>query len=393
MIFNSRIFFGFLCLVLPLYFMSRHRQQNRILLFASYVFYGWWDYRFLVLLLLSTVVDFVCGKKISRSDDPRYKRRFLLISLATNLGCLGFFKYFNFFADSMAELLSSVGFNADFPTLQIILPVGISFYTFQSLSYTLDVYRGKCKSTDDFIDFALYVSFFPQLVAGPIERSSHLLPQVQSPRKFVQADVLDGIGLMALGFVKKLVIADRLAPIVDAAFQGNTLPYQNAGSWVFIYAFAFQIYGDFSGYSDIARGISKVLGFDLMVNFGKPYLVSNPPAFWQNWHISLSTWLRDYLYIPLGGNRKGPARTYINLLITMFLGGLWHGAGWAFVLWGVYQGMILVIHRRISPVLARIHAMFAGIPSGQKLWSLLTVILFFSCNLHRLASSSEPELL
>lgn len=377
MIFNSLIFFAFLCIVLPLYFMSGHRWQNRLLLVSSYVFYGWWDYRFLSLLFLSTAVDYVCGRKIADNDSTVVKRRYLLASLVTNLGCLGFFKYFNFFADSAVRGLGALGFNADLPTLQVILPVGISFYTFQSLSYTIDVYRKQCKPARDFFDFALYVSFFPQLVAGPIERSSHLLPQVESKRQFRSNDAIDGIGLMALGFVKKLVIADRLAPIVDAAFQGNTLPYENAGSWVFIYAFAFQIYGDFSGYSDIARGISKVLGFDLMVNFRQPYLVSNPSAFWQNWHISLSTWLRDYLYIPLGGNRNGSSGTYRNLMLTMLLGGLWHGAGWAFVIWGLFHGLLLIIHRALSPVLSRIGDFFDKLPSGRSAWRFFTVVVFF----------------
>ena len=289
MIFNSLIFFAFLSVLLPLYFVSVHHWQNRLLLVASYLFYGWWDYRFLALLFLSTAVDYICGHKIASLESLSTKRRYLFASLVTNLGFLGFFKYFNFFAESTVRILEKMGFNADLPTLQVILPVGISFYTFQSLSYTIDVYRKRCSPTRNFFDFALYVSFFPQLVAGPIERSSHLLPQVQSKRQYKVTDVVDGIGLTMLGFVKKLVIADRLSPIVDAAFQGNRLPYENAGNWVFLYAFAFQIYGDFSGYSDIARGISKILGFDLMVNFRKPYLVSNASAFWQNWHISLST--------------------------------------------------------------------------------------------------------
>jgi alginate O-acetyltransferase complex protein AlgI len=377
MIFNSLVFFVFLGIVLPLYFLCRHRWQNHVLLVASYVFYGWWDYRFLALLFLSTVVDYVCGRRISRSDSDTVRRRYLLLSLITNLGCLGFFKYYNFFAESAGRLLEGFGLAVDAPTLNVILPVGISFYTFQSLSYTIDVYRRQCPPAKHFFDFALYVSFFPQLVAGPIERSLHLLPQVESPRTFSAQAAVDGIALMALGYVKKLVIADRLAPLVDTAFQGSSLPFADAGSWIFIYAFAFQIYGDFSGYSDIARGISKVLGFDLMVNFRAPYLVSNPSAFWQHWHISLSSWLRDYLYIPLGGNRHGAWITYRNLMTTMLLGGLWHGAGWAFVIWGLFHGLLLSIHRRFTPLLKQIDQQAAKVPWGRPLWRGLTVVVFF----------------
>lgn len=377
MAFNSLIFFAFLAAVLPLYFLSSHRWQNRLLLVASYIFYGWWDYRFLSLLFLSTIVDFVCARKIAAHTSDALRRRYLLVSLSANLGCLGFFKYFNFFVDSAARVLTSVGFNADLPTLHVILPVGISFYTFQTLSYTIDVYRRHCLPADDLVDFALYVSFFPQLVAGPIERSAHLLPQIQSKRRYAASDAVDGIGLMAVGFVKKLVIADRLAPIVNAAFQGDHLPYQNAGDWVFLYAFAFQIYGDFSGYSDIARGLSKVLGFDLMVNFLQPYLVSSPSAFWRNWHISLSTWLRDYLYIPIGGNRHGRARTNCNLMITMLLGGLWHGAGWAFVIWGVYHGILLIVYGALVVAVPRSGETDTTRWSGRSVGHVLGVVVFF----------------
>lgn len=377
MIFNSVTFFVFLAIVLPLYFLSGHRRQNRLLLVASYVFYGWWDYRFLSLLFLSTAVDFVCGRKIEDSDSLSVKRGCLLASLGANLGSLAFFKYFNFFTDSTVAVLNALGFSSDVPTLHVILPVGISFYAFQSLSYTIDVYRGQCKASRSFPDFALYVSFFPQLVAGPIERSSHLLPQVESPRVIRADDVIDGIALMAVGFVKKVVIADRLAPIVAVAFQGDKLPYPDAGSWMFIYAFAFQIYGDFSGYSNIARGISKILGFDLMVNFRQPYLVSNPSAFWQHWHISLSTWLRDYLYIPLGGNRLGTARTNRNLMVTMLLGGLWHGAGWAFVIWGLFHGLLLIVHRMLLPALQRVSQLASSVRGGAAIWRGLTIFGFF----------------
>ncbi len=349
MLFNSFIFLVFLCVVLTTYYLARTRVlQNRFLLVASYFFYGWWDYRFLTLLLFSTTVDYFVARAIPRSENPERKKLLLSLSLTSNLGCLGFFKYFGFFIDSAEQALGAIGFGADFPTLHIILPVGISFYTFQTLSYTIDVYRGQLKPTDNFLDLALYVSFFPQLVAGPIERATHFLPQILSPRKFDIDQIVGGIFLIVIGFFKKLVIADRMSKIVDPAFSGIALPDDGISNWLFIYAFAFQVYGDFSGYSDIARGTAKLMGFELSINFKAPYLSSNPSEFWRHWHISLSTWLRDYLYIPLGGNKGSGVATHRNLMLTMLLGGLWHGAGWAFVLWGAYQGTLLSGHRLIK---------------------------------------------
>lgn len=344
MIFNSLNFWAFFSLVFGLYLMLPHRWQNRMLLVASYFFYGCWDWRFLSLIALTTTVDYLVSHRVVACSDPGLKKRWLLVSLVTNLTILGFFKYFNFFAGSAQALLASLGFHIEPWKLQIVLPVGISFYTFQSLSYTVDVYRGDLKPATSLFNFALYISFFPQLVAGPIERATHLLPQVESPRKLSWDRAREASWLILWGLFKKVVIADNLAVIADAVFNGQT-PQTTLYVLVGVYAFAFQIYGDFSGYSDMARGLARLMGFDLMLNFNNPYFARNPSEFWRRWHISLSTWLRDYLYIPLGGNRKGERRTYINLALTMLLGGLWHGAAWTFVAWGAYQGALLALHR------------------------------------------------
>ena len=345
MIFNSLVFLVFLAVVLGLYYRLGHRAQNHLLVLASYVFYGWWDWRFLGLLLFTTFFDYWCALRLERETDAGKKKSFLAMSMAMNLTVLGFFKYFNFFADSLEKLFAVLGFHADMPTLQILLPVGISFYTFLSMSYTIDVYRGKLKATHNVLDFMLYVSFFPHLVAGPIVRAQDLLPQCARPRIIRTDQVVTGIWLCLLGYLKKVVIADRLAPMVDWGFASGQAPFPDATSWLVLYAFAFQIYGDFSGYSDIARGLAKVMGFELVHNFKAPYLTANPAAFWRHWHISLSVWLRDYLYIPLGGSRHGRFRTFRNLMLTMVLGGLWHGAGLAYVIWGTYHGVMLCVHR------------------------------------------------
>ena len=346
MLFNSLTFLIFLGVVLAFYYRLPFKAQNWFLLAASYVFYGWWDVRFLGLLLFTSFFDYGCALWIENQPD-RVKRKWLLgFSMALNLGVLCVFKYFNFFADTLALALGSLGVQASLPTLQVILPVGISFYTFLSMSYTIDVYRGELKATRDPVAFLLFVAFFPHLVAGPIVRASDLVPQCAAPRTVKRDEVINGLWLILLGYVKKVVIADRLAKVAAHSFAlDGSVPFTDANAWLGLYAFAFQIYGDFSGYSDIARGLSKLMGFELPVNFRAPYLVTNPPEFWKHWHITLSTWLRDYLYIPLGGNRKGPARTYANLTITMLLGGLWHGAGIAYLIWGAYHGLLLVVHR------------------------------------------------
>jgi D-alanyl-lipoteichoic acid acyltransferase DltB (MBOAT superfamily) len=348
MLFNSYIFWAFFAVVILLYFRLPHKQQNRMLLVASYIFYGYWDYRFLSLILISTVVDYFVALNIARSDDAKYRKRFLLLSIGTNLGFLGFFKYYNFFSNEFAVLLSSFGLNVSLPVLNIILPVGISFYTFQTLSYTIDVYRNKVEPTDRFLDFALYVSFFPQLVAGPIERAGHLLPQILTVREVQGRAFSEGLFLVVSGMFKKIVIADNMAPIVNTIFSKPTTELTGFEVLIGIYAFAFQIYGDFSGYSSIAKGIARWMGFELMWNFRNPYFSTSPSDFWSRWHISLSAWIRDYIYIPLGGGRLGNFITFRNLVLTMFLGGLWHGAGWTFIVWGLFHGGILVVYHAIE---------------------------------------------
>ena len=347
MLFNSFIFPPFLALVLTLYYVLRHRGQNVMLLLASYFFYACWDWRFLGLLLLSTSTDWTLANLISRQQDRRIARGYVAASVAINLTFLGFFKYFNFFVDSLGALLGAAGLGGIDMHLRVILPVGISFYTFQSISYIVDVYRGDVRPAKNPIDFALFVAFFPHMVAGPIMHSRDLLPQIQQPRRTTFNQIREGSWLILWGFFKKLVVADNLAPVVSQIFT----PQSAASAEVVLlgtYAFAYQIYCDFSGYTDIARGVAKLLGIELMLNFNQPYLAVNPSDFWRRWHISLSTWLRDYLYIPLGGNRGGRWMNYRNLMLTMVLGGLWHGAAWNFVLWGFYHGALLVGHRWIT---------------------------------------------
>lgn len=344
MLFNSWTFLLFILVVLPLYYRLPFNRQNTLLLVASYIFYAAWDWRFLGLLWLSTLVDFFIARHIDQSDNRRFRKMLLIASVCVNLGVLGFFKYFNFFADSTARVLTSIGFEPTYTTLYIVLPVGISFYTFQTMAYTIDVYRRRQPAISNIIDYALYVSYFPQLVAGPIERAQNLIPQIQSPRFVSKASFQSGIQLILWGYLKKVAIADSLAPLVSTIFDQ---PGQHDSFALLLgtYCFALQIYGDFSGYSDIARGISRLMGIELMVNFKQPYLARNITDFWRRWHISLSTWLRDYLYVPLGGNRSGSFNQNRNMMITMLLGGLWHGAGWNFILWGGLHGVYLSAHK------------------------------------------------
>ena len=344
MLFNSLQFPIFLFVVLGVYYCLRLRAQNVWLLVASYVFYGAWDWRFLFLLAVSTVIDFFVGKAMGATEDEHRRKLLLGISLTANLGILGFFKYFNFFIDSAAALLQSAGFQPHLPVLNIVLPVGISFYTFQTLSYTFDVYRRRLEPTKDLLNFALFVAYFPQLVAGPIERAKHLLPLLESPRVVTWKQIAVGVELIIIGYFKKVGVADTLGPLVDARFSAPGLA-SGADLLLSVYLFSFQIYCDFSGYTDIARGVSRLFGVDLMRNFNQPYLSRNITEFWRRWHISLSTWLRDYLYITLGGNRGGTRKTYRNLMLTMLLGGLWHGAAWNFVIWGGIHGIYLSIHK------------------------------------------------
>ncbi len=331
---------------------ERRRLRNGCLLAASYYFYAYWDYRFCVLLLTSTMVDFFVANRISTSDSQGRRRAWLIVSLMVNLGILGFFKYANFFIETARPLVESLGLHAS--TLNVILPVGISFYTFQTLSYTIDVYRGKLCPHESLLDFALYVAFFPQLVAGPIVRASSLLPQLASVPKYRHLRMYNGFQQLLRGAVKKVVIADRLAESVDVVFSGVDL-YSSVTVWVAVIAYAGQIYYDFSGYSDMAIGIAKLLGYRFPANFRHPYLATTMSDFWHRWHITLSTWLRDYLYIPLGGSRGSLRATERNLMLTMGLGGLWHGAAMTYVLWGIWHGLALVIERSHAKAWRRVN--------------------------------------
>ena len=416
MLFNTPVFAVFFVVVLALYWPLRRfvRAQNLLIVVASYIFYGWWDVRFLYLAILSSILDFYCalmidegrisGKSrasgsillllasfflvtvrwggpsvttdhlgwevfggtlavlvlanalypiLSRLPEEKRRKVFITVSVAGQLTILGFFKYFNFFAGSFSALAESTfGVSPGMLTLNIVLPVGISFYTFQTMSYTIDVYRREIPACRSLLDFSAFVAFFPQLVAGPIERARHMLPQFQAPRHLSRADLNEGAWLIAWGLYKKMVVADNMYVVVQSVFGpfdwnpgSASVPDDGLRVLMGVYAFAFQIYGDFSGYTDIARGTARLLGFKIMLNFDLPYFATSPSSFWRRWHISLSTWLRDYLYISLGGNRGGASALYRNLMLTMLLGGLWHGASWTFVLWGFYQGALLVAYR------------------------------------------------
>ena len=345
MLFTQIEFFVLLAVVLGFCAAVRsHSVRKWLLLAASYYFYAYWDWRFCGLILGSTLIDYIAGRMMGRSVRPLRRRAWLLLSLCANLGALGFFKYFNFFVDSLQQLLGPTGL--ELGTLNVILPVGISFYTFQTLSYSIDVYRGKLEAVHDFRDFALFVAFFPQLVAGPIVRASDFLPQLRESRRITATGLFEGGRQFVVGLFLKVFIADNLAPYVDEVFA-NAGAYNGAATWLAAVAYSVQIFCDFAGYSDMAIGVARMLGYQLPVNFNFPYLAQGLSDFWRRWHISLSTWLRDYLYIPLGGNRKGPRRTYINLMLTMLLGGLWHGAAWTFVFWGFWHGLGLAAERLV----------------------------------------------
>ena len=349
-LFNSLEFLLFLPVVFAAYWLlgrwtdrpSGLRLQNLLILVASYVFYGWWDWRFLSLIAFSTVVDYFVGLQIAgKPERSRAAKRWLAVSLVVNLGLLAYFKYANFFIESWVEVWSQAGVTMHASTLQIILPVGMSFYTFQTLSYSIDVYRRQLKPTKDLIAFAAFVSFFPQLVAGPIERASNLLPQIQQKRRFNRPEATLGLRLILWGLFKKVVIADTAALYVNDIFQGPYAESSTSLALGTIY-FGIQIYGDFSGYSDIAIGIAKLLGIRLMTNFRTPYFSTSVTEFWRRWHISLSTWFRDYLYFPLGGSRDGRMATIRNTFIIFTVSGLWHGANWTFVIWGVLHAVLIL---------------------------------------------------
>jgi D-alanyl-lipoteichoic acid acyltransferase DltB (MBOAT superfamily) len=337
MLFDSYHFFVFLPVVYLLYWSASRRVQNALLLVASYVFYGWWDWRFLGLIVASSLVDYVAALGIV---SGRRRRAWLALSLVVNLGALGVFKYLDFGIESFAALLEAIGLTPHLPTLRLVLPVGISFYTFQTLSYTIDVYRGRLEPTRDVLAFFAFVAFFPQLVAGPIERAEHLLTCFLHDRRFDASRAADGCRQILYGLFLKIVVADNLASIVDAAYAH---PDRASGSALLFgtYAFAFQIYGDFAGYSHIAIGCGRLFGIDLRRNFAYPYFSQSPAEFWRRWHISLSTWFRDYVYIPLGGGRGGAIRRACNVLVTFVLSGLWHGAGATFVVWGGLHGLFV----------------------------------------------------
>jgi alginate O-acetyltransferase complex protein AlgI len=350
MLFDSPAFFAFLIPVVFLYWRLSHRAQNIFLLIASYVFYGWWDWRFLGLMIASTTVDYFVAQKLAPEPGNPHRKKWLILSLVWNFTILGVFKYFDFFVGSFAGALDQLGIhNIPLPLIRIILPPGISFYTFEEVAYVVDVYKGRVRAAASYLDYALFISFFPHLIAGPIQRPKQLLPQVHNPRTFDADRFFDGLMLILSGLLRKCVIADNCALLANAAFAHQFGP---SNFWIVLigtYAFTWQVYGDFSGYSDIARGCAQLLGFHLMVNFRQPFLAQRLQDFWRRWHISLSTWLRDYLYIPLGGSAHGQWKTSRNLFITLVLAGLWHGANWTFVVFGAIHGVVLAVERYFFP--------------------------------------------
>ena len=380
MLFNSIEFILFLPIVFVLYwfvFNKNLRGQNLLILVSSYVFYGWWDYRFLSLIFISTIFDYIIALNIPIQNSEKKQKILLWCSILFNLSVLGFFKYYNFFVDSWINLFSSVGYEVKSVwTLNIILPVGISFYTFQTMSYTIDIYRKKLEPTKDFISFASFVSFFPQLVAGPIERASNLLPQILKKREFKYEQGVQGLRLILWGMFKKVVIADSLAPKVDEIFY-NYQDFGGGALWLGAIYFAFQIYCDFSGYSDIAIGTSKLFGFELMSNFKFPYFSRSIGEFWRRWHISLSSWFRDYLYIPLGGSKQETWKSIRNIFIIFMISGLWHGANWTFIFWGGVHAILFLpsfILKRNRRFTGSIIAENSYLPS---LGEIISVILTF----------------
>jgi len=341
MLFNSLHFLFFFPIVVGIYFAIPYRFRWVLLLIASYYFYMCWKIEYILLIIISTLIDYFAGLKMGEKQDKKERKKYLILSLLTNLGLLFAFKYFNFFNNSIRESFAYLNITYHIPSLKLLLPVGISFYTFQTLSYSFDVYRGKRKPEKHLGIFALYVAFFPQLVAGPIERSTHLIPQFYENYDFDYTRVTNGLKLMLWGFFKKLVIADRLAVLVNQIYN-NPTDYSGLPLIIATYFFAFQIYCDFSGYSDIAIGASQVMGFKLMDNFNRPYFSKSISEFWKRWHLSLSTWFKDYLYIPLGGNQVSKYRLYSNILVVFLVSGLWHGANWTFIFWGALHGIYLV---------------------------------------------------
>jgi alginate O-acetyltransferase complex protein AlgI len=345
MLFVEFRFFWFFLAVFAVYWSLRRNDSRKTwLLVCSYFFYACWNWKFLFLIMASSALDYFVGAMMVRTQKPRTRRGWLILSLCANLGTIALFKYYNFFVTSAAALLDWLGLPASLHTLNIIIPVGVSFYTFHSMSYTIDVYRGKLRPVSSILDLACFIGFFPQMVAGPIVRAFAFLPQLQTLRRFADVDVRGALVLFLTGFIKKACIADTVAPFVDRYFEAPW-NFTAASAWVGVLFYAIQIYCDFSGYTDMAIATAQLLGYELPVNFRFPYFARNISEFWHRWHISLSTWLRDYLYIPLGGNRGPRWFIYRNIMITMLLGGLWHGGAWTFVIWGGLHGVALVIHR------------------------------------------------
>jgi alginate O-acetyltransferase complex protein AlgI len=371
MLFNSYIFWIFFAIVFVLYRRLGHRGQNYMLLAASYIFYGYWDWRFLFLMLFSTVVDYTAALLIAGTGSRLKRKSVLVTSIVVQLSLLGLFKYYGFFSQQLASLFGFVGIPVYVPVLKFLLPVGISFYTFQTMSYMLDVYRDEYPAEKSFVNFALFVSFFPHLVAGPLVRATKLLPQIATPRVRRPNDFREGLYYIAIGLFKKVFVGDNLAAVANSIFHANPHSLTGLECIAGIYAFAFQIYCDFSGYSSIAQGLAKWLNIDLTTNFNLPYFATSPTEFWRRWHISLSTWFRDYLYIPL--LKRGPqpatrARLFASLIVVMLLSGLWHGAAWTFVLWGLYHGVLLIGYRLIS-------RKNSGVPEPQSTLSLASFLV------------------
>lgn len=379
MLFNSIDFAVFLPIVFILYWFvfNKRLKQNRVLLAASYVFYGWWDWRFLLLIIFSTLVDYLIGLELGKNADKRKRLVLLCTSILVNLGLLAFFKYYNFFLQNFVDAFLIFGKQINANSLNIILPIGISFYTFQTLSYTIDIYNNKLRPTKDLISFSAFVSFFPQLVAGPIEKAKHLLPQFYEKRKFVYANAVDGLRQILWGLFKKIVIADNCAKYANIIFE-NPLDYSGSTLVLGAVFFTFQIYGDFSGYSDIAIGTSRLFGFQLTKNFNFPYFSRDIAEFWRRWHISLSTWFRDYLYIPLGGSRAGTAVAIRNVFIIFIVSGFWHGANWTFLFWGalnaIYFLPLLLTNKNRKNLTIVAHGKF--LPSLRDFISILTTFSF-----------------
>jgi len=380
MLFHTAQYGIFLAVVLGLSgLLVRHRKaREAMLLIASWVFYAAWNLKYLVLIIFSTVLDYIVGAEIHRSENPHYRKFLLGVSLAGNLGVLGLFKYYDFFAENLSTLLQIFGLHPSMPMLDVILPVGISFYTFQSMSYTIDIYRGDLEPRKSLMEFALFVAFFPQLVAGPIVRAREFLPQLDRKPGATEQQTGSGIYLILKGLIKKVLIGDILAVyLVDPVFA-NPAGYGTLAIAAAVYGFKFQIYNDFSGYTDIATGTGRLLGYDFPINFRAPFKAASITDYWRRWHITMSSWFRDYVFFPLGGSRYGLARTCRNTFITFALVGLWHGAAWTFVLWGCYHGILMTLSIIKRHVIARLRP---DVPTGPETWSptghFLRVALMF----------------